>query len=111
MSCTAKTGAGWLISLMVASVYSLPAIAGDVEKPVTPAKATGSKANGSKMDTAPNKAASPTTADLDFLEYLGTMESDEDNWTDLANDDVAAAAKASPVVQPATTKPASVNRT
>ena len=23
--------------------------------------------------------------DLDFLEYLGTLESDEDNWTDVMN--------------------------
>ena len=30
----------------------------------------------------PGKAAAP---DLDFLEYLGTLESDEDNWTDVVN--------------------------
>lgn len=28
-----------------------------------------------------NKSPAP---DLDFLEYLGTLENDEDNWTDIA---------------------------
>jgi hypothetical protein len=35
-------------------------------------------------DRPPTKAESKTVAaDLEFLEYLGTFENDEDNWTDV----------------------------
>ena len=41
---------------------------------------------------APNKAGSKRAApDLEFLEYLGTLESDGENWTDAVNADLAQA--------------------
>ena len=37
-------------------------------------------------DRAPAKPAAKSPApDLDFLEYLGTLESDDGNWTDVLN--------------------------
>lgn len=37
-------------------------------------------------DKAPAKPAEKAPApDLDFLEYLGTLESDDGNWTDVLN--------------------------
>jgi hypothetical protein len=35
-------------------------------------------------DREPKPAPKIVAQDLDFLEYLGTLESDEENWTDIA---------------------------
>jgi hypothetical protein len=47
----------------------------------TPSKPANKPANN-PTGKAANKVAAP---DLEFLEYLGTLEGDEDNWTDVAN--------------------------
>ena len=31
------------------------------------------------------KSATPVKPDIAFLEYLGTLEGDDENWTDIAN--------------------------
>lgn len=41
----------------------------------------------------PAKSPAP---DLDFLEYLGTLESDDGNWTDVLNVDLPAQTPAAP---------------
>jgi len=54
---------------------------------------------------APSKSAQP---DVRFLEYLGTLESDGENWTDIATTTVASPkdkdAKAEAAAKPATEK-------
>jgi len=42
---------------------------------------TAQAADPSKEQAAEAKKAQP---DIKFLEYLGAMESDQDNWTDIA---------------------------
>jgi hypothetical protein len=47
-------------------------------------------------DRGAAKPPSKTTPDLEFLEYLGTLESDEDNWKDVLNVELPAAARTKP---------------
>ena len=45
-------------------------------------------------DPAPGKPRAKNAApDLEFLEYLGTLESDEANWTDVVKADLMRASK------------------
>ncbi len=50
----------------------------------------GERANAKSPTALASKSATP---DLDFLEYLGTLEGDEENWTDVANMELSDAKK------------------
>jgi len=57
------------------------------------------------------KQAKSPQPDLDFLEYLGTLENDEDNWTDVMTMDLPNAASSAAKPAKATGKVSDTNAT
>jgi hypothetical protein len=70
--------------LIVSCCLPLLATAADTETPIA-AKPSSSGTRASTTETSKKTNADKTNkTKLEFLEYLGAMESDEDNWTDIA---------------------------
>jgi hypothetical protein len=64
----------------------------------------GLAADGDKPDKKPAPPAKAVQPDVKFLEYLGTLEGEGENWTDVAATDlleqVKSASKAKVVAKP-----------